>query len=478
MKILFVSSEAAPFAASGGLGDVMGALPKAVKKCGRNDCAVILPLYGSMKEEYRKKMKKVADITFRLSWRNTGASVFSIVKDGVTYYFVENHYYFDRPNLYGEYDDGERFAFFSTAVVEFMRQTGNIPDVLHANDWQSALSVIYLKTEYSHIPEFAGIKTLYTIHNIEYQGKYDPYILGDVFGIDGKYYHHIEHAGCINLMKGAIVLSDYVNTVSPHYAEELTDDFFAFGLSGIIRSVKDKMCGIINGIDNTYFNPEIGGDIETPYTVETVKKGKAANKLALQNELGLTEDTKIPMIAMITRLTAGKGIDLVVRILDELLEENVQFVVLGTGDKEYEYAFATIAQRHDNCKALIKFDRVTSKKIYASADLFLMPSKSEPCGLSQMIACAYGTLPVVRSVGGLYDSIEHYHDGVGNGFRFDNFNAHELLFTVKDALALYENSENFDKAVQNAMNTDFTWKKSAKEYLTLYKNITKSKDTK
>lgn len=473
MKVLFVASEANPFAASGGLGDVMGALPKtlaATDKKGKY--SVILPFYGSIREEYRRKMKKVIDLSFSLSWRNTGASVYALSEAGVRYLFVENHYYFDRPTLYGQMDDGERFAFFSTAVVEYMKQTGDVPDVLHANDWQSALTVIYLKTEYAHLSLFSGLKTVYTIHNIEYQGKYDPYILGDVFGLSSKYYRVVEFDGCINLMKGALVTSDYVSTVSPNYANELRHDFFAFGLSDVISSVSYKMRGIINGIDYSYFSPETGGDIDFSYDADTVKEGKGRNKTALQKYLSLPVGENIPLAVMITRLTDGKGMDLVLRIADELLNENLQFVILGTGSDDYENAIRALEGRHpDKMRALVRFDRVLSKKLYASADIFVMPSKSEPCGLAQMIACSYGTVPVVRSVGGLYDSIRSYGEAGANGFRFDNYNAHELLYTLKNALSVYHSENDWNELVKSAKSSDFSWQKSAAAYLDMYRNL-------
>ena len=471
MKILYVTSEANPFAASGGLGDVMGALPISVGEMEGNEVKVIMPLYDTMKPCYRKQLEFVTDINFNLSWRKTGASIYRIKTGNVYYYFVENHYYFERGKLYGEFDDGERFAFFSKAVIEYLMATGDVPDILHANDWQCATSIIYLKTEYADIESFKRIKTVYTIHNIEYQGKYDPYILGDLFGLDNKYKGIVEYDGCINLMKGAVVTSDFVTTVSPNYANELEHDFFAFGLSSVIKAAKHKMLGVINGIDYGYFSPESGGDIYESYTASNYKSGKAKNKKALQAELGLPADKNTPLVVMITRLTAGKGIDLVLHIIEELLAEKVQVVILGTGDKEYEMAFSRLAEKHENLKALIKFDRVISKKMYAAADIFLMPSKSEPCGLAQMIACSYGTVPVVRSVGGLYDSIKPYAPGEGNGFRFDNYNAHELLFTMKEALALYENKTEWNKLTARAKKSNFTWENSAKEYVRIYKNL-------
>ena len=470
MKILYVTSEANPFAASGGLGDVMGALPVAVANEG-HECKVILPLYDTIKPIHREKLELVLDMSFNHGWRHTGVSVYKTVYKNVTYLFIENHYYFERGKLYGEFDDAERFSFFSRAVIEYMLHSGDVPDILHANDWQSALSIVYLKTEYSHIQSLWGVKTVYTIHNIEYQGKYGSEILGDVFGISSYHRGLLDFDGCINLMKAAIVSSDFVTTVSPNYAKELEYDYFAFGLSNIIKDSRHKMRGVINGIDYDYFSPEKGGDIYASYNNRTYKSGKAKNKAALQAEVGLPVVADTPLIVMITRFASQKGIDLVLHIMDELLCENVQVIVLGTGEKEYEDAFRALEWRHPNLRALIKFDRGISKKMYAGADIFLMPSKSEPCGLAQMIACSYGTIPVVRSVGGLYDSIRSYGEEGANGFRFDNYNAHELLFTIKDALELYKTPKKWNELTASAKKSNFTWEKSAQEYISIYNNL-------
>ena len=471
MKILYVTSEANPFAASGGLGDVMGALPCAVAENDSVRVEVIMPLYDTMKQQYRDKLTWVTDISFNLSWRQTGATIYKYELGKVNYYFVENHRYFDRSRLYGEFDDAERFAFFSRAVIEYILSTGDTPDILHANDWQCAGAIIYLKTEYSDIEVLKNIKTVYTIHNIEYQGKYNPYILGDIFGIDVKYKNILEFDGCLNLMKGAIVCSDFVTTVSPNYACELEHDFFAFGLSSVIKASKYKMSGVINGIDYGYFSPETGGDIYHPYKLSNFKSGKAKNKAALQEELGLPVSKDTPMIAMITRFASQKGIDLVLHVIEEILHENVQIVILGTGEPEYESAFIALSEKYQNLKALIKFDRVISKKMYAAADMFLMPSKSEPCGLAQMIACSYGTVPIVRSVGGLYDTIKPYGIEGANGFRFDNYNAHELLFTVKNALSVYAVKDEWNKLSTAAKKSNFSWDNSAEKYIEIYSNL-------
>ena len=472
MKILYVASEANPYVASGGLGDVMGALPGAITESDeRVEASVILPLYDTVKNEYREEMKKIADISFNLSWRTTGASVYMLSLGSVDYYFLENNYYFKRGRLYGEYDDGERFAFFSMAVIEFIIATGYTPDILHANDWQAALTIIYLKTKYSHIKALNDIKTVFTIHNIEYQGKFNLAILGDVFALENKYESFLEYDGCINLMKGAITLSDYVTTVSPNYANELRHDFFSFGLSQIIQSAENKLSGVINGIDYSYFSPDVGGDISYPYTRRAYKSGKAKNKAALQNELGFNVLADTPLLIMITRLTEGKGIELILHVIEELLLENIQVVILGTGDKKYEEALVSLEKTHNNFKALIKFDRALSKRMYAAADIFIMPSKREPCGLAQMIACSYGTVPIVRAVGGLYDSITPY--GVENscGFVFENYNAHELLHTIKTALNLYSNKKEWYELVKRTIKKDFSWKHSAAKYIEIYNNL-------
>ena len=471
MKLLFVTSEANPYAASGGLGDVMGALPAALAENSDNEVSVIMPYYNTVSETYRSKMKKVADISFKLSWRSTGAYIFSLVDRGVTYYFIENHRYFSRGRLYGEYDDGERFAFFSAAVVEFMIQTGNYPDVLHANDWQSALSVIYPKTRYKDNTKLSEVKTVFTIHNIEYQGKYGKDALGDLFGIDDEFCGILEQDGCLNLLKGAVICADQVTTVSPNYANELKYPFFAFGLSEVIKSQEHKLTGVINGIDYGYFSPDKGGDIDFSYNKFSRKAGKKKNKLALLAELGLSEFADRPLIVMITRLAKGKGVDLVLHIIEELLSKEVTVVVLGTGEKEYELAFSALETRYKNLRALITFNRVISKKLYASADIFLMPSKSEPCGLAQMIACSYATVPIVRAVGGLYDSIKSYPASDSNGFTFDNYNAHDFLFKIYEALELYKNTSEWDKLTLRAIKSDFTWNKSASKYMEIYSKI-------
>ena len=471
MKILFVTGEAAPFITSGGLGEVMGVLPSAIQNCNKGvEVEVILPLYSVINNEYKQKMVKVCDITFNLSWRKTGATVFKLENKGVTYYFVQNSYYCDRNEIYGEYDDGERFAFFSTAVIEFILQNDNIPDVIHANDWQTALTVIYLKSKYKDEPKLKKIKSVYTIHNIEYQGKYDMSILNDIFSLKESDRNIVEFNSEINLMKGGIVAADAVTTVSQRYAEEMEHDFYSFKLSSIIKASRKKIYGIINGIDYSYYSPEIEGDLPFPYTKRGYKSGKSKNKLSLQRELGLNLNTDTPLVIMVTRLAKQKGIDLFLHIAEELLREELQIVILGTGEKEYEYRLEDL-NRFDNFKSLITFDRVLAKKLYAAADILIMPSMHEPCGLSQMIAMAYGTVPIARNVGGLADSIIPYGEDMANGFLFNNYNAHELLYTVKMALAVYKDNEAWAKIVKNGLKQSFTWNSSALKYISVYKTI-------
>ena len=477
MNILYVASEVAPFAVSGGLGDVMGALPQTIKTQldKESRVSVILPLYSSIAQNWREKMEMIYEFDFMYGWRRSYCGIWKLSLSGVDYLFVDNEQYFMRDSLYGQWDDGERFAYFCRSVVEYLLRTEVEYDILHANDWQTALTVIYAKTRFAHEEKIQSIKTIYTIHNIEYQGKYDRYILGDIFDLDVAYLPCLEYDGCLNLMKGAIECADLVTTVSPNYAQELKDPYFAFGLSDIIKFNESKLVGIVNGIDTVLFSPRLDKDITANFNLVTVRKGKEQNKMALQAELGLEVRADVPLMVMITRLTAGKGVDLLLHIFDELMQQDVQFALLGSGDAKYEQIFSELCGRYPGkAKAQIKFDRALSKRMYASADLFIMPSKSEPCGLAQMMACSYGTLPVVRRVGGLADTIIPYPSTESNGFGFSHFNAHELLFSIKDALSLYENKADWQKMVKRAMKTDFSWSKSAKIYLDTYNKLTKS----
>ena len=473
-KILFVGAEALPFAATGGLGDVLGSLPAALHRADENvDVRVVIPMYKVISEKYKQRSRLVAEFTVQLSWRRQYCGVWAYKYGDITYYFIDNEYYFKRQSLYGSFDDGERYAYFCKAVMEMLPKIDFIPDVLHCHDWQSALCVIYLKRKYRYLEDYSAMKAVYTIHNIDYQGIYNFDILGDIFCLDSWDRYVVEYDGCINLTKGAIVCCDALTTVSPRYAEEIQTEYYSSGLHHILKMNKDKIRGIINGIDTDYYNPETDKSIVKNYSLDTIGD-KVENKLALQKTFGLPERGDVPMLAMISRLASHKGFDLVRRVADEILASDVQFVLLGTGEGELEDFFSGLAQRHpDKCGVMLAFDKLLAKQIYASADMFLMPSKSEPCGLAQMIASRYGTIPIVRETGGLYDTIRPYitSDGSGNGFTFKTYNAHDMLDAVRRALSLYCDKEEWSKLVANAMNMDFSWNASAKEYLKMYDEL-------
>ena len=475
-KILFAGAEAMPFAATGGLGDVLGSLPAALAAQGDTDVRVVLPLYAAVSEDWRRKMKQEAVFYVRLSWREQYCGVYSLEKDGVTYYFLDNEYYFKRPALYGFFDDGERYAFYSMAVMELMSHLNYYPDVLHAHDWQAALTVVYLNCIYRNRPGYENIRTAFTIHNIEYQGKYDFAILGDVFGLGENEHTLMEHSGCINLMKAAIECADRVTTVSPRYAEEIRTAAYAHGLETALNMHAGKLSGILNGIDYNYYDPKTDKAIASKFTSRSLG-GKLANKLALQKETGLPQREDVPMLSVISRLASHKGLDIVAEcIYDIVLHHDVQLVILGMGEKRYEQFFTDLERSFpDKVRALITYDRDLSKRIYAATDIFLMPSKSEPCGLSQMIASRYGAIPVVRETGGLFDSIKPYWEKgntiYGNGFTFANYNAGELKERTEAAIDLWFDEEKRKKLVTKIMKTDFSWAASAEKYIELYNGL-------
>ncbi len=464
-----------PFAATGGLGDVLGSLPAAIieESKGEVDVRVVMPLYGSISQEWRAQMTKVYEGYISLSWRNLYCGIHSLVKDGVTYYFIDNEYYFNRGALYGYGDEGERYAFFCKAAAELPRLVGYYPDVIHAHDWSAALVPVYINQKYRQIPGYENVKFVFTIHNIEYQGKYGFEILGDIFELGYGAISTVEYDGCINLMKAAIVSSDRVTTVSQRYAEEICSPEYAHGLDRILRTCTDKLSGILNGIDYNYYDPENDGAISVNYGATELDK-KCENKKALQRELGLPERTDVPLISIITRLVSHKGLDIISQMIYKLVgQKDVQLVVLGKGEAEYEHFFRGLEAAHpDKVRALITYDRDLSKRIYAASDIFLMPSKSEPCGLSQMIASRYGAIPVVRETGGLYDSIKGYWlngDVIeGNGFTFANYSSYELAERTVAAIELWKNEELRARFTEKIMNVDFSWKNSAAKYLQMY----------
>lgn len=466
-KILFAASECTPFISTGGLAEVIGSLSKSLAQDEEYDVRVVLPLYSDIRGDYRQRFTYLGNINVPLGWRNQYCGIFSYEESGVTFYFLDNEYYFRRGGCYGYYDDGERFAFFSRAVMEILGFLQFYPDVLHCHDWQSALAAIYLKTIYCHRREYSLIRAVFTIHNIEYQGKYSLDVLEDLFGISDDYRYLLEFDGCANLMKAAIECSETFTTVSPTYAEEIKRAEYAHGLQGEVERNAFKLRGILNGIDVKSYDPATDPALFAPYSAEN-PAGKEICKAELQKMLGLPVRENVPVVAMISRLVAHKGLDLVRAAIEELLADDVQFVLLGTGDSEYESYFKDLANRYKGkAVSIIAFNGDLSRKIYSGADIFLMPSKSEPCGLSQMIASRYLTVPVVRETGGLYDSIKPYGAG-GNGFTFAAYNAGDMLYVLREAVSLYKNKPEWQKLMIKAGTTDFSWQRSAEEYKKLY----------
>ncbi len=472
MKVLYAASEAKPFAASGGLADVAGSLPKAlrVRLVG---CRVVLPLYESVPQELREGMTFLTSFSVPVAWRRQYCGVFEAKYNGVIYYLLDNQYYFKRAGLYGHYDDAERFAFFARSVIEMIRYVDFKPDILHANDWQAALIPVYYSLFYAGQEEYRDMKTVFTIHNIQYQGKYGMEILEDVFGIPQSARSIVEQDGCVNLMKGAIETADRVTTVSPTYAQEILDPWYSHGLDSILRMREWKLSGILNGIDTDAYDPEADPQIYSHYSADD-PSGKAENKRALQERLSLPQIADMPMIGMVSRLVSHKGLDLVKYVMDELLGESLQMVILGSGDWIYENFFREVQDRFpDKFRYCAGFVPELAQKIYAASDIFLMPSKSEPCGLSQMVACRYGAVPVVRETGGLKDSITDCGDGFGNGFTFKTYNANDMLYAVRRSLGAYANKNDWPVLVDRALRSDFSWGRSANEYMKLYRELLK-----
>ena len=470
MKVLFASSEAYPFACSGGLADVAGALPKALRKRFVG-CRIILPLYSTIPEELKQKMTFVCSVTVPVAWRRQYCGVFEAHLDGVIYYFIDNQYYFKRDGLYGYYDDAERFTFFSRAVLEVLPHIDFTPDIIHCNDWQTALIPVYLDAFYKQNDFYKDIKTVFTIHNIQYQGKFGYELLEDVLGLPQERRGIVEYDNCINFMKAAIQCADKVTTVSPTYSKEILNPYYSHGLDTILKEFTYKTTGIVNGIDVDVYNPETDPLIYKNFTSEDVS-GKAENKKCLQEELGLPQKPNTPIIGMVTRFVKHKGIDLVKCVFEELIQKDIQFAVVGSGEWEFETFFHEMAKKYPEKVGLkLGFNPKLAHRIYAGADIFLMPSQSEPCGLAQMVALRYGTIPIVRETGGLNDTIKDSHDGTGNGFTFKNYNAHDMQYTVLRALEGYKDKNGWAILRKRAMECDNSWKTSANAYIGLYKEI-------
>jgi starch synthase len=474
MKILFVTGEAWPFIKTGGLGDVSHSLPKSLSKSGV-DIRVIMPKYKAIDYKYKSKMKHLGHTFVRLSWRNQYCGVDLLEYDGVKYYFIDNEHYFKRDNIYGEFDDCERFGFFSKAVLAALEVMEFKPDIIHCNDWHSGLTPVYLK-ELQKNKKYTDIKTLFTIHNLKYQGIFSMETLGDVLGLSHDIHFRedsMKYYDAISFLKGGVNASDFISTVSEAYADEIKTEFFGENLHGLFQVNNHRLSGIINGIDYDIFNPRKDKDIEIKFGQSKVEK-KVKNKLALQKELGLTVSEEVPMIGIITRLVRQKGLDLITHVLQELLQMDIQIVLLGTGDQDYEDIFEYYSQIYPSkLSSNIGYSETLAKKIYASSDMFLMPSLFEPCGLSQMISMRYGTVPIVRETGGLKDTVKPYNafTNEGTGFTFRNYNAHEMLKTVKNSVEVYKDKKAWKELVLRCMNEKNSWSHAAKNYKSFYKEI-------
>jgi len=476
INVLFAAFEAVPFVKTGGLGDVAGSLPAYVKN-DEFDVRVVLPKLSTIPQEYQEKMKFVKNFGVPLAWRNEYCGLFTLRKGGVTYYFLDNEHYFKRGQVYGEFDDAERVAFFSKAVIESIEHIRDkfMPDIIHCNDWHTALIPVFLHEQYRGVENFLNMRTVFTIHNLKFQGQYNKSVTGDILGLEGTpAAGQMIHDDAVNFMQGAVIYSDAVTTVSPTYAQEICTYQYGEELDGLFRSRSYKLSGILNGIDNKNYDPATDKAIPVNYDVKSLDK-KVENKLALQRELGLPEDPEIPLYAMVSRLTVQKGANLVDDLLSQFADRTMQVAILGTGDKKFEDAYRSMAAyRPDKFAARIEFDEKLSRRFYAGADAFLMPSLFEPCGLSQMIAMRYGTLPIVRATGGLKDTVDGYweYGDDATGFSFWDFDDNGLRHTVDHTLWMWFNKRDEWKHMQeNAMNKNFGWEESAESYRKLYKSL-------
>jgi starch synthase len=478
MRIAVVASEGAPYVKSGGLGDVMEALPAALQRIEGNEVLLILPYYKKIKENGKYATELAAELTVSLNWRNQYCGVRRLLnrEDGVQVLFIDNDYYFGGREgaIYGDLDDSERYAFFSKACLEAMQATGFTPDVIQCNDWQTALVPVMLNAWFR--PVFPNTRTMYTIHNVEYQGWADEHFFDDVLGLPWEYRGVLDMNHAVNVMKGAIVSADLVTTVSETYARELMYPYYAHGLDGILTEASWKLTGITNGIDTGVFNPDTDKALPHHYNAENFVEGKAKVKAALQEEVGLPQKPDVPMMAMVTRLAGHKGLDLLCYCARRLLmEEECQLVIVGTGEKQFEAFFKELAAEYpDRVSAQIRFDLGLASRVYAGADIYLMPSKSEPCGLSQMNAMRYGTVPVVHSTGGLRDTVPPADDkGQGGlGFVFQSYNAQDFLNAIKRCLKLYNQDLARFRALQKTdMEQDFSWDVPAGRYMELFRKM-------
>ncbi|MCT4563150.1 MAG: glycogen synthase GlgA [Maledivibacter sp.] len=476
MKVLYVASEVVPFVKTGGLADVAFSLPKELRNLDI-DVRIILPKYSKIHEIFKKAMTFQKNFNVPVGWRKQYCGVEYLEYEGIPFYFIDNEYYFKRDGIYGFYDDGERYSFFCRAVLETIANIDFIPHIIHCNDWHTGILSTLLKEHYKSNPLYEGIKTIFTIHNLRYQGVFPKEILGDLLSLSMEYYHvnSLEFYGGVSFMKGGINYSDIVTTVSSTYAGEIQNPYYGEKLDGIIKLRKEDLYGITNGIDYELYNPERDEDIFTRYNID-LPEGKKENKVMLQKLLNLPQRKDVPVIGMVSRLAHMKGLDLLLHVLDELMTEDIQMIILGTGEPYFESRLREYASKYSNKIAInILFDEALAHKIYAASDMFLMPSKFEPCGLGQLIALRYGAIPIVRETGGLKDTIISYNEYTheGNGFSFTNYNAHDMLYTIKRALGLYRDENTWMRIVTNAMKEDYSWKNSAKIYKDLYEKVYK-----
>ena len=478
MKVLFATSECVPFVKTGGLADVVGALPAELCHEGC-DARVILPKYGAIAQKYKEEMRYIDNIYIKMGWRSQYCGVFELKTGDVTYYFVDNEFYFGSDTIYGDISvDIERFAFFDKAVLALLQIIDFWPDVIHCNDWQTGMVPVLLRAHYQYDERYNRIKTVMTIHNLKFQGVYDKKTIADVCELEDSYFtpDKLEFYKDASFLKGGLVYADYITTVSKTYSREIMSDYFGENLNGLLSARADRVTGIINGINYEEWNPGRDSFIENNYNLRNFVSQKKLNKLALQKQFGLEENDGKFLIGMVTRLTGQKGLDLVECVMDNIFKNgDVQMIVLGTGEAQYENMLRHFEWKYKGSLAsLIMFDNAASHKIYAGCDAFLMPSLFEPCGLSQMISMRYGTLPIVRETGGLRDSVEPYneYEGTGTGFSFANYNAHEMLGIINYAKKTwYDNKKSWQSMVKRAMKSDFSWANSAKEYIDVYNRI-------
>lgn len=476
-KILFIASEAVPFIKTGGLADVVGTLPKYFDEK-LYDVRVVLPKYMCIKAQFVETLSYKTNFDMELGWRSQYVGIYETKVDGITFYFIDNEFYFNGPQPYGNmYEDIEKFAFFSRAALSMLPIIDFKPDVIHCHDWQAGLVPIFLDNFRFEGAFYQDIKTIMTVHNLKFQGVWDAKVIQDITGLPDYYFvpdklTTFENA---NYLKGGIVYADKVTTVSSSYSEEIKTPFYGENLDGLMIARSNVLTGIVNGIDYEDFNPASDTHIAKNFTINSFRKDKSKNKTALQEELGLAKNHKAMMIGIVSRLTDQKGLDLIACVLNELCQDNIQLVVLGTGEEKYENMFRHYAWKYpDKVSANIYYSEIMSHKIYASCDAFLMPSLFEPCGLSQLMSLRYGTIPIVRETGGLKDTVEAYneYEKTGTGFSFTNYNAHEMLETIRYAEKIYFNKKrDWNKVIEQAMETDFSWKRSAKEYEHLYESI-------